>query len=61
MKHVIASEGQAEKIAAQARAEGKEATVFHYEQARTRLSLFGIEIVSTDANGKRQTETIHYA
>lgn len=58
MKHVIASESAADKVAAQVRADGKEATVFKYEQPRTRLTLFGIETVTTDANGNRQTETI---
>jgi hypothetical protein len=58
VKHVIVHEGAADKIAASARADGKEATVFKYEQPRTRLTLFGIEVVTTDANGNRQTETI---
>jgi hypothetical protein len=58
VKHVIAFEGAADKIADQARADGKEATVFKYEQPRTRLTLFGVEVVSTDANGNRQIETI---
>ncbi len=49
------------RIADEARREGKEATVFHYEQPRTRLTLFGVEVVTTDANGNRQTENILHA
>lgn len=61
MKHVIPSEATAQRIADDARREGKQATVFHYEQPRTRLTLFGVEVVTTDANGNRQTENILHA
>lgn len=37
---------------------GATVNLFSYEQPRSRLTLFGVEVVTTDANGNRQTEII---
>lgn len=61
MKRIIPDEDTAYRILRERRetmTEPHSFTVFQYEQPRTRLTLFGVEIVTIDANGNRQTETI---
>lgn len=61
MKHLIVSESAAECIAEAARRDGKEAIVYSYQQRSSRLTLFGVEVVTTDANGIRRAENILHA
>ena len=61
MKRVIADEDTAYRVLRERRAtmtEPHSFSVFSYEQPRSKLTLFGVEVVTTDANGGRQTETI---
>lgn len=61
MKKVIADENTAYRVLRARRetiTKPHSFSVFSYQQRRTGLTLFGVEIVTLDANGTRQTETI---
>jgi hypothetical protein len=63
VKRLIADEATATRIghARAAKLSGwtaKAITVFSYQQHRTGLTLFGVELETFDGNGTRQTEVI---